>query len=143
MNEPGNMENAEKRLLDRGIRPTPVRLLVAKVLSESKGPLSSLQIETELDTVDRSSITRTLALFTSSRLVHLIEDGTGSAKYEICPSACGHSSGDEHVHFHCRKCGRTICLSTTAIPPVRLPDGYTAEDARYLITGLCPACSNV
>ena len=136
------MENAEKRLLDCGIRPTPVRLLVAKVLSEAKGPLSSLQIETELDTVDRSSITRTLSLFTSSRLVHLIEDGTGSAKYEICPSACGHSSGDEHVHFHCRKCGRTICLSATSVPSVQLPAGYTAEDARYLITGLCPACSN-
>ena len=42
-----------------------------------------------LDTVDRSSISRTLALLLDKGLVHTIDDGSGSAKFELC-----------HCHSH-------------------------------------------
>lgn len=133
--------NLVERLESHGVRPTAVRLLVLATICSSSHPLSSLEIETLLETVDRSTVTRSLALFSEKGLVHVINDGTGSAKYEACPSPSGHSASDMHVHFHCRKCGKTYCLAGTTIPAVKLPEGYEAEDADYIIAGLCPRCS--
>lgn len=135
-----DLHNIEQRIENHGIRPTPVRGLVLGVLDDSVRPLSSLEIEQALDTVDRSSITRTLSLFVEKGLVHIIDDGTSSAKYEACPSPHHHTCNDMHVHFHCRVCGRTYCLSGTPPPPVSVPYGFLPESTNYLLTGLCPDC---
>ena len=59
-----------------GIRPSPVRTLLLRALDEADGPLSSQELEGVLETVNRSSITRTLALFLKVGLVHSVEDGS-------------------------------------------------------------------
>lgn len=132
--------SVEIRMERHGIRPTAVRSLILRVIDAAENPMSSQDIESKLDTVDRSTITRALALFTDKGLVHLIDDGTGAAKYESCPSEDCHSSKDMHVHFHCRKCGKTFCLHSTAIPAVSLPSGFVTETTNYMLTGLCPSC---
>lgn len=136
-----------------GVRPTAVRSLILATLDKAERPISSLDIETELDTVDRSTITRTLAIFVEKGLIHLIDDGSGSAKYESCRShshACTHDDAsdmhlgkhdDLHVHFRCTSCGRTECLPSSPIPHVSLPEGYTPVSANYIITGICADCS--
>lgn len=133
--------SAAERIEQHGIRTTPVRELIFRAIDGASAPVSSLEIEQILETVDRSSITRTLSLFAEKGLVHLIDDGSGSTKYEACPSPHHHDSSDMHVHFHCRSCGKTVCLPDTPIPAVALPEGYIADSATYLVTGLCPACA--
>lgn len=124
-----------------GVRPSPVRTLIIKELLEADRPLSAMELEERLDTVDRSSITRSLTIFAEERLVHIISDGSGSMKYELCKS-CTHDSGhsDEHVHFHCRVCGQTVCLQNAPIQVPTLPQGYEPEFTTFVITGLCPKC---
>lgn len=129
-------------LTQAGVKPSPVRILVLRELAESDRPMSGLEIEDRLASVDRSSITRTLAIFTEHHLVHQISDGSGSMKYEMCANPADGEHTDEHVHFHCRKCGRTYCFYDQQVPEPRVPEGYAAEGATYVINGLCPRCNH-
>lgn len=124
-----------------GINPTPVRTLVYKCLESSKTPLSLTDLETQLDSVDKSSISRTLNIFRQNHLVHSFNDGSGSLKYEICHNESSDFHEDLHVHFRCEKCGVTQCLSDIKVPQVDLPEGYEALELSYMISGICPNCS--
>lgn len=127
-------------LREAGIRPTPVRILVLRILSNAGRPLSALEIERGLETVDRSSITRTLASFTKERLINAISDGSSARRYEIRNDHRSLSPGDQHAHFHCRRCGVTTCLHNIMPEVPELPEGYDAENVTYVITGICPNC---
>ncbi len=131
----------EQKLEHAGVRPTAMRLLIYKVLGKSGYPLSSLDLETELETVDRSTISRTLAIFLEHDLIHAIDDGSGSVKYEVCRSHHHHSVDDLHVHFHCTVCGKTFCLPDP-VPHIKLPDGFITENINYVITGKCKNCAS-
>lgn len=136
-------ENIDRLLLESGLRPSPARILVTKVLQKSNKPLSVQEIEQILETLDRSSITRTLPRLLEAGLIHGFSDGSGSMKYEFCRSshhqpAAPHN--DLHAHFRCHKCGETICLTDVKIKMPRIPQGYKAENVSFIITGLCPGC---
>ena len=109
-------------LLERhGVKTTANRLIVAKALLTEGRPLSLMELEDKIGTIDKSGIFRSLTLFKEHHLVHAIEDA--------------------HVHFFCEKCHRTFCLEDIHIPPVTLPAGYSETTANYLIKGICPQCS--
>lgn len=131
----------EKWLKDNEVRPTAVRLMLAGLLFKADKPLSALDIEITLDTVDRSTITRTLGLFGNHGLIHIIDDQSGVPKYEWCRNPRHHEPWDNHPHFHCIKCRRTICLCKMLIPATRLPANYQVRDISFIISGLCPECS--
>ena len=148
-----NMRMSEEILECHGIRPTPVRVLVLELFGRVSDPVSALDIETVLHTVDRSSISRTLALFMESGLLHSINDGSGSVKYELChncavtyphehePDVSFLRHSDLHLHFHCTVCGKTECLPDSEIPSVSLPEGYVGHGANFVITGICASCA--
>jgi len=139
-----NMKQPEssRRLSDAGIRPSPVRTLIMRALGQSSRPMSSQEIETELETVDRSSISRALALFTEKGVVHCVDDGSGSMKYEVCRSSdCHESDNDLHPHFHCINCGATFCFDGIRIPSINLPEGFTPVSVNHVVKGICPECS--
>lgn len=127
----------------KGLRPSPVKTLVFRTLEENRFPMSVQQIEQRLDTVDRSSITRAVGALCKAGLLHVIQDGSGSSKFERCLAQDNHSVSDEHVHFHCRECGRTICLSEEPVPEVHVPEGFTVESVNYVISGRCDRCSSL
>ena len=123
---------------EHGVKPTANRLRIARALAEAGRPLSPVELEALLETVDKSVISRTLSLFRETRLVHVLEDGDG-LRYELCRSH--HEEDDDtHVHFHCEGCGRTFCLSSVPVPEVSLPEGYRARTTTDLVRGLCPDC---
>ena len=66
------------KLVRRDIKPTAIRLLVIKEMMQAERAVSLLDLETLLDTVDKSTISRTIALFLSHHLIHSIDDGSGS-----------------------------------------------------------------
>ena len=129
------------RLLEEhGVRATVNRMLVAEALSQSGRPLSLTELETEIESVDKSGIFRSLIVFKDHHLVHAIEDTEGT-RYEICHSHGIEHDDDAHVHFYCEKCHRTFCLDNIHIPTVDLPAGYSPQTANYVIKGICPSCS--
>lgn len=137
-------DNLELRLTERNIRPTAMRLLVLKeILAMEEHQAFSLQdLENRLDTVDKSTIFRTLTVFHENLLIHSIDDGTGSVKYSICRRGCDCSLKQSHVHFSCVKCNKTCCLENISIPKVNLPEGFEYESVNFVFKGLCPECSH-
>lgn len=134
-------------LEQRDIKPTAVRLLVLDALQKADCALSLTDLEARLQTVDKSSIFRTLTLFLAHHLVHCVDDGTGMMKYALCSPTChcgeAHHEGlsDLHTHFRCEHCGKTFCLRGLPVPTVPLPPGFTLTSANYVLVGLCPECS--
>lgn len=136
------MKNSiENKIREAGIVPTPVRILVARCLEQAESPLSLTDLETLLESVDKSTISRTLSAFRKCHLVHSFNDGSGSVKYEICRSP--ESFGDDmHVHFRCEVCGKTECLNSLKIPLVEVPEGYSVLSVNYVISGICNTCAS-
>lgn len=135
------MNSLEKRLEERDIKPTAVRLLILKEMLLTKQAFSLRSLEDALDTVDKSTLSRTISLFHKKRLIHSIDDGSGTMKYSVCSSDCMCSLGDLHVHFNCRSCHNTFCLESISIPSVQLPAGFLLENVNFVLKGLCNSCS--
>lgn len=135
------MKETEELLRKGGITPTPVRILVCKCLQESLMPLSLSEIEMKLESVDKSTVSRTLSTFKKQHIVHSFNDGSGSVKYELCKSHDHEIYNDVHVHFRCEKCCVTRCLAEIPIPKVELPKEFEIHELSYVITGICSECS--
>ena len=131
----------EHLLEEHGVKATPNRLLVAKALAGAGRPLSLMELEAQLETIDKSAIFRALGAFKEAHLVHVLEDSGDGVRYELCHSHHGDHDDDVHVHFYCTRCHRTFCLEDTPIPPVKVPEGYELEGVSYLIKGVCPECA--
>lgn len=135
------IRDTENTLREHGIRPTAVRTLIYRTASAHHNTFSLQDMETELDTVDKSTIFRTLTLFADRHLLHEIEDGSGKKKYCVCHNDHTCTPGEMHVHFYCEECHTTFCLDHTLIPAVTLPAGFEARQAEYLVKGICSSCS--
>lgn len=122
-----------------GVKPTANRILILRALLGAGRPLSMTEIETELESVDKSIISRTLSAFREARLLHVLADGD-SIRYEVCHCAAEDEDSDRHVHFHCTRCGRTFCLEELPVPAVMMPVGYRAEHVNFIVEGICPNC---
>ena len=57
------------------------------------------ELETKLQTIDKSSIFRTLTLFSNQHVVHQMEDGNDIVRYELCMSNDDETDSDMHAHF--------------------------------------------
>lgn len=131
-----------RRLADNGINPTAMRLLVLDELLRSNVALSVLDLEQVMDSADRITIYRTLKKFEEKKLVHTIEDGTGSLKYAICESDCKCTTAYTHAHFHCEICEQTYCLRNINLPEINLPKNFTAEQSSFILKGICDQCNS-
>ena len=125
----------------RKIKPTAIRLLVLKAMMEFERDFSLLDLENYLDTVDKSTVSRTINLFLDHHLIHCIDDGSGSLKYSVCGEDCSCSIEELHAHFYCLKCHKTFCLRNIPVPTVQLPRNFTLESINYVLKGCCEDCS--
>lgn len=135
------MKEIDKTLSEAGVQPTAVRKLVYQSLLKSVNPMSLSDLETVLETVDKSTIFRTLTTLKDHHLLHSFNDGSGSLKYEVCKDHSQESHEDEHVHFRCVRCNETYCLTALKVPEITLPEGYSALETNFIITGVCRNCS--
>lgn len=125
----------------REIRPTAIRLLVLKGMMQFERAFSLHDLEDQLDTIDKSTLSRTINLFLAHHLIHCIDDGSGSLKYSVCGNDCNCSVSELHAHFYCLKCHRTFCLRNIPVPMVELPRHFTLESINYVLKGCCEDCS--
>ncbi len=135
------MEQYIKKLNDRNIKPTSIRLLIIKAMMEFEHAFSLFDLELKLETVDKSTIYRTIQLFQENGIIHSIDDGTHSLKYSVCEDTCECDINDLHTHFHCRSCNQTYCLNAIPIPKVTLPAGFVLENANFVLKGICMYCT--
>lgn len=138
------MSNAEIEniLVSKGIKPTPNRMLVFKELDKNAHPINLADLEMSLDPMDKASIFRVLELFSEKDVVHVIEDGSRSLKYELCRGDKHHSLEDQHAHFYCEKCGSVYCLDNVKLPVVEMPKEYQVKSINLMFKGICPNCDN-
>ena len=98
----------DNKLVQRHIKPTAMRELVLKVLLEQKAAISLGDLENQFQKADRVTLYRTLKTFEEKKLIHSIDDGTGSIKYALCLDSCQCNPSELHVHFKCEKCNKTF-----------------------------------
>lgn len=129
-------------LLRRSITPTPTRVRILRQMYRGNEMVSLPELESLLPSVDKSTIFRTLNLLLSHGLIHAVDDGSGSVKYNVCPEDCECENvvDDEHTHFYCTSCHRAFCLTGIHVPVVELPEGFILHSINYVIKGLCPEC---
>lgn len=128
-------------LNDKNVKPTAVRELVLKVFLENSYALSSSDIEEKLPWGDRVTLFRTLKTFEQKGVIHQINDGSSSVKYALCSDNCEATEHfDIHPHFHCDKCGKTICLEKQELSIPNIPNDIIVNDYSLILNGLCADC---
>lgn len=131
------------KLALRSIKPTALRLLILRTMTEMKRMVSVTDLEGALDTVDKSTIFRTLTLFLSHQLIHSVDDGSGVLKYGVCEDRCKCTVDEQHMHFCCNRCHKTFCFRGISVPMVQLPDGFVPTGVNYVVKGICADCATL
>lgn len=133
-------KETENKLDSRNIKPTAMRQLVLRVLSERKAAISLPELEREFEKADKSTLYRTLKTFEEGKIIHKIDDGSGAVKYALCHEACDCEPDDLHVHFICSRCKNTYCLNEIPVPKINLPVDFTLESVNMVVKGICMNC---
>lgn len=121
---------------------TGSRQKILELFLLSAGALSHADIEMSTgESFDRVTVYRTLQKFVEKGIIHLIPTTDNSIKYALCKNDCapGHHH-DNHVHFICGECEKTICLDDVNIPVVKLPKGFIPNRSEMVMTGTCGDC---
>lgn len=130
----------ESAIIKSGLRPTPNRIMVLRAIRMADRPLSLSDIESRLQTLDKSSVFRTLTALQEHHLVHSVEDGRGIELYETCTGEGSCGVDDIHTHFYCTCCHKVYCFDDQPAPIVPLPEGFVATSVNYMLKGICPDC---
>ena len=113
----------EKHLLElmehHGVKPTANRIVIARALAAAGRPMSMTELETVVETIDKSNIFRTLQAFREAHLVHVLDDSGDGVRYELCHSHHDDEDDDVHVHFYCEKCHRDIPKPVATLGHIR------------------------
>jgi len=133
-------KSIDHKLESKEIRPTAMRQLVLKVLMDKGTAMSLSKLEEEFAHADKSTLYRTLKTFEDKKIIHSVDDGTGSIKYAVCQDTCECNPSDLHVHFYCTQCENTFCLTDIPVPTVNLPVGFSLDRVNMVVRGLCANC---
>jgi Fur family ferric uptake transcriptional regulator len=135
-------KDSDNKLRRKNIKPTAMRQLVLEILTDRKTAIGLPELELEFEKADRTTLYRTLKTFEEGKLIHKIDDGSGSVKYALCQEACECHPEDLHVHFYCIKCKRTYCLNEVPIPKINLPKDFTLDSVNMVVKGICLNCKS-
>lgn len=136
------MSQIEEILKKNHLSVTGSRQKIMQLFLNSNGALAHADIEKKTgESFDRVTVYRTLQSFVEKGIIHLIPTRDNSIRYALCKDDCeeGHHH-DNHVHFICEECSKTICLDDVTIPQVKLPKGFTPQHAEMVVNGICGEC---
>lgn len=125
-----------------GLSITESRREILYFFIKSDGALTHADIENNTKiSFDRVTVYRTLQTFVEKGIIHQIPTTDNTILYALCKDHCeaGHHH-DEHVHFICKDCEKTICLDEVIVPQVKFPKGFTALQAAMIVNGICGDC---
>ena len=126
----------------RQLSSTESRRKILSLFLKSDDALTHGDIEKSVgDKYDRVTIYRTLQTFEEKGIIHSIPTADNSIKYALCKECEEQHHHDNHVHFICANCERTICLDDVVSPKIDLPEGYIANNVQVVMNGVCKDCS--
>jgi len=129
-------------LKQSGLSVTESRKKILDLFLETDGALAHADIEKNTSSAfDRVTVYRTLQTFVEKGIIHQIPTTDNSVLYALCRQNCeqGHHH-DDHVHFICSNCDKTICLDEVTVPEVKLPKNFTKQQSAMVVTGICEDC---
>lgn len=136
------MQTVDDILKKSQLSVTGSRKSILELFLHSRGALAHSDIEKQTgEKFDRVTVYRTLQSFMEKGIIHTIPTVDNSIRYALCKDDCsqGHHH-DNHVHFICNNCNKTICLETVTVPEVKLPKGFRPTDSQMIVSGICEDC---
>lgn len=136
------MEQKLQSILQKaGYRYTTPRQQVFACLSRTNTALSMGEITKLCSSIDRTSIYRTLELFTELRLINVITRGWKSF-YELAEPFKPH-----HHHFTCDSCGEVLSIVSEAVENV-IKQIESVQNVRvtthsFELHGTCESCQKL
>ena len=125
----------------RQLSSTESRRKILSFFLRSDDALTHGDIEKEVgDKYDRVTIYRTLQTFEEKGIIHSIPTADNTVRYALCKECEDGHHHDNHVHFICSNCEKTICLDDIVSPQIDLPQGYVADNVQVVINGVCKEC---
>jgi len=127
--------------VSRGLRLTPQRDVLLKVLSEAMGHPTADELVREvrevLPTVSHATVYRNLQELLREGMIRTLDMAGAAAQFEVNP--------DEHHHFVCRKCGQVwdVYLSSVDVKVNRRRtsiEGFQVDRREVQLHGLCADC---
>ncbi len=133
------MSREEQILTEAGIRPTAIRTLLLREIITYDHTFTLADMEERMMTLDRSTLFRTLMLFVERKLLHEVDNGSGSKLF--CRCECNHKHHHTpHIHFTCTACHETFCIKDIDVSKLPHPEGYEVESINLVMKGFCPKC---
>ncbi len=135
-----NTKELTELLKAKGLKATPLRLSLLKLINDAVKPLSAEEISSKLKKVDfdRATLFRNLKIFVEEHLCDLIDLGEGFHRY-----GCHHDHHHSH-HIQCTSCKKIeevdFCIPKE-IERALEKKGYTQLVHRMDFFGLCKKCS--
>jgi len=123
---------------------TDSRKIILELFLKTEGALAHADIEKNTTVnFDRVTVYRTLQTFTENGIIHQIPTTDNTILYALCKDKCeaGHHH-DEHVHFICVDCEKTVCMDEVVVPQVKLPKGFVPLQSAMIVKGTCNECKN-
>ena len=136
------MKSQPDILKQSGLSVTESRKKILDLFLETDGALAHADIEKNTASAfDRVTVYRTLQTFVEKGIIHQIPTTDNSILYALCKHNCeqGHHH-DDHVHFICSNCDKTICLDEVTVPEVKLPKNFIKQQSAMVVTGICEDC---
>jgi Fur family ferric uptake transcriptional regulator len=139
--------NINSRLNDilrrKHLSVTDSRKKILSLFLDSHDALAHGDIEKKAgEKFDRVTVYRTLQTFVEKGIIHTIPTSDNSVRYALCKDCTEGHHHDDHVHFVCNNCNKTICLDDVVSPNIELPEGFHAESVQVLINGTCRDCED-
>lgn len=128
-------------LKQAGLKVTPRRRAMLRILSEAGGPLTAEQVCEALDPVERanlSTVYRALATMNEHGLLQRSVHQDGVVYYQL--------GGEHHSHrLVCVRCHASVpidgCPFEQMESTLRENTGYEITGHQFEISGLCPKCA--
>lgn len=95
-------------------------------------------IEGVSDEMNRVTVYRILKRLEDHGTLHSFIGNGGRKWYAVSRQCHPENSTHVHPHFHCQKCGKTICLDTDFSIP--LVSKHKIDSAQLLLVGKCEDC---
>lgn len=139
----GQGRDLERLLSGAGLKATPNRLGVLKIVSQAASPLSAREIHAALSrsrAADRVTIYRILDLLVDRGLVERLNFGDRSFRYGPAEGA----GCPAHPHFFCTECGQMECLAPESLgldlEGVRQTFPARIDKVEVRLDGVCKDC---
>ncbi|MHC4880522.1 MAG: Fur family transcriptional regulator [Planctomycetota bacterium] len=138
---PSSIQELKQHIRDGGLRATPCRIAVLRLLEDQTAPLSHSDAVDHLSDrgFDQSTVYRTLNDLADAGLLSRLELGDHVWRYEL-PEHNGVRAS--HPHHLCEDCGRITCLSGVSISLTEFdaPAARVGSVREVLLKGVCVDC---